>query len=174
MSNLNPYRDRGFFPFRSGMLNPNGAILNGGYRYYDNGLLEYDIIFRFGYQGVVKNGGVNYTKLRCNDMEIPQTPANSRYFLDGDAHSIFTNDSGLTTFQSTIGNMIQENRNDYVNTYFAVLNLPIPFISTDYMVFGQNMMTFKNKNNNNKRIIVSPDAITFCNKTNKQITALLM
>ena len=56
LSNANIKRELFFFPYTTYFLpakKDDKVILNGSYRYYDNGLIEYDIIYRFGYVGTV-------------------------------------------------------------------------------------------------------------------------
>jgi len=49
--NANPDREQTFFPYETICLQPGKQILNGYGRYYDNGLLEFDIVFRLSYAG---------------------------------------------------------------------------------------------------------------------------
>lgn len=52
-SNIDSYREQNFFPYKTVCLQSkeDGAIVNGFARQYDNGLLEYDIVFRLSYTG---------------------------------------------------------------------------------------------------------------------------
>ena len=110
--------------------------MKGYYRRYDCGLIEYDIIFKFG----MSNGREDTTKGEKNvlsannvvlnsfntvlDAGASSTYAdNSKYFF-GQSADIFKiyNDSERNS--STVGPNLQKNRNDIVNTYFAEIKLP--------------------------------------------------
>ena len=53
MSNLDSSREQNFFPYETMCLaqQQDGSIVDGFARWYDNGLLEYDIVFRLSYAG---------------------------------------------------------------------------------------------------------------------------
>lgn len=53
LANVNPDREDIFFPYHTLYLDPDpeDAILAGQCRWYDNGLLEYDLVFRLSYFG---------------------------------------------------------------------------------------------------------------------------
>ena len=138
LSNMDSKRESFFFPYTTGFLPVNAddkVILNGSYRYYDNGLLEYDIIYRFGYVGIVEQEDGEFEALTCNNVVFDGLNGNSRYFYNSDAYSIFyrKNDTNNT---SQIDDVVNLNRNDFVNTYFAKIDLPVPFLDTNYMVFS--------------------------------------
>lgn len=89
MSNANRNREQFFFPYITGFLPAKAddkVILNGAYRYYDNGLLEYDIVYRFGYIGNVNVGGIGFEALTCNNVEFSNEYGNSRYFYNQKAY----------------------------------------------------------------------------------------
>ena len=52
-SNIDSSREQNFFPYKTVCLQSkeDDAIINGFVRQYDNGLLEYDIVFRLSYAG---------------------------------------------------------------------------------------------------------------------------
>lgn len=122
MSNRNTSRNSIFFPYTTGFLpvdKSDKVILNGCYRHYDNGLLEYDIVFRFGYVGKINFNGIQMEALKCNDVSFYNEYQNSRYFYNSQAYDIFRRENTDTNNYSQIGSLVQLNRNDFVNTYFA-------------------------------------------------------
>lgn len=143
LSNANSKREYFFFPYTTGFLpvkKDDKVIINGAYRYYDNGLLEYDIVYRFGYVGTIKQDETEFEALTCNNVVFDGSNNNSRYFYNSDAYSIFSQQNNSENSQSQMDNIVNLNRNDFVNTYFAKIEIPIPFLDTNYMVFSSNIL----------------------------------
>jgi hypothetical protein len=80
--------------------------LNGHYRLYDCGLIEYDIVYRFGYIGREKIDGYKTDVLRCNNLKIDMTKYNSRYFNDEESYNMFNNENINPINKSVIGNTV--------------------------------------------------------------------
>lgn len=92
LSNANSKRTSFLFPYVTGFLPKNindNVIINGAYRYYDNGLLEYDIIYKFGSVGTIQKDGTQYEGLTCNNVSFTAEYDNSRYFYNDEAYKIF-------------------------------------------------------------------------------------
>lgn len=176
LSNANPYRSGFRFPYVTGMLpvegDDGGTIVNGCYRRYDNGLLEYDIVYRMGYVGKVMDGGLDVDALTCNSVVFRNEEENSRYFYSSDAYRIFSGGSQWPSYRSSVGSVPQLNRNCYVNTYSAEIRLPIPFVDTKYMVFSGNQLA--QVVGNDGKIRHGKNAVTFCGKKRDSLTALLV
>lgn len=53
LSNLDPNREKNFFPYQTVYLKTTDTspIVTGVCRRYDNGLMEYELVFRLGYAG---------------------------------------------------------------------------------------------------------------------------
>lgn len=190
LSNIDPSRTRGFFPYQSGKFS-NNTILNGTYRIWDCGLIEFDIIFKVGYQGIDEQGR---EMLSCNDVAFNASPTkittandyqeNTKYFYSLDDMKMFKCLENQPTYESLVGNMRQGNRNNYVNTYFAKLNFfdsPIAFgtklitefENLDYMVFASSSLT--QENDIDQQILQSSKcSLTWCDKTRTSITAILI
>lgn len=134
-SNLKTNRETNQFPYKTAFLSSNNTILQGFYRLYDNGLIEYDIIFRMGYAGTEEIDGIEMDVLSCNNVKFlnSQTGTEARkgytnnadYFYSYDDFGIFAYENIKDDNYSTLDNTVQRNRNDYVNTYFADINFPI-------------------------------------------------
>jgi hypothetical protein len=80
--------------------------LNGHYRLYDCGLIEYDIVYRFGYIGREKIDGYQTDVLRCNNLNIDMAEYNSRYFNDEESYNMFNNENINPINKSVIGNTV--------------------------------------------------------------------
>ncbi len=187
LANISSNRSNGFFPYQSGHFKDD-TILNGTYRIWDCGLLEFDIVFRLGYIGVDQDG---YNIISCNNVRFQQSPTrlvaadgfqeNINYFYSIDDMKMFQNSDGDHIYETTIGNMRQGNRNNHVNTYFAQINFPkltfknntVRFNDLNYMVFSSNILS-QDKNLINKTMSLNSNNMTWCNKTRDGITAMLI
>ena len=109
LSNANSNREQFFFPYITGFLPQNSndnVIINGAYRYYDNGLLEYDIIYKFGSVGKVQKDGLQFEGLMCNNVVFRNEYDNNRYFYNSDSYKIFASQNDSVNNQSIIDNTV--------------------------------------------------------------------
>ena len=179
--NLDNTRKRIFFPPVTRFLDPDDSIIRGFYRRYDTGFIEYDIFFRLGYVDVKypeKFGTM--TILSCNNVRLNQIEneleggsagvyrENQKYFY-GQSNDIFYRENGSEESYSTVGQLVQMNRNDLVNTYFATLRFPIPFLDLDYSVQCENVMC---QTYDGKTMVPAANAMTFCDRTKSSIKAV--
>lgn len=175
LSNRTRDRDQFFYPYVTGFLNPDKAILNGMYRRYDNGLIEYDIVFRLGYEETRDVNGMMMDVLSCNNVEITQGGSNDKYFLDTDSYNIFNQVNQNPNNSSIVGTRtIIYNRNDYVNVYSATIKFPFMFSDIKYMIFTGDTLSQMEKASGNTYVVENTNHMTFCNKTLNSITALLV
>lgn len=187
LSNLNPNRENVFFPYESISLNHDNSspILNGSCRWYDNGLLEYDIVFRLsyvGYQTVDEEYRISADILSCNSIDFRTDNSMSPYFHDVDDRSIFMQLSSNN--QSEIGGTVQRNTNDYVNVYSATIDFAYAagglggqslyeFENTDYMIFGSDQMS-QQRFPGQTTLNPSANSLIFCGKKKNQFNAILI
>lgn len=190
-SNIDSSREQNFFPYKTVCLQSkeNNAIINGFVRQYDNGLLEYDIVFRLsyaGYQEVDKEYKISADVMKCNQLDLTNQHNCDKYFCKPSDMSIFSQPSDMSSYTAEIGATQQQTRNDYVNVYSAVIDFAnaagngnevvsqmYQYENTDYMVFCSDVMS-QNRDSKSDYLNPSPNAITFCNKKNGQITAVLV
>jgi hypothetical protein len=144
--------------------------LRGFYRYYDCGLIEYDIVFRFGYSNTYMEDGEEKIELMCNNVKFENIYNNDSYFLDEKSYSIFYN-TNFESNKSIIGNTVQKNRNNFCNVYFADIKFPKTFINTKYMVFCGGIPYITHNGTDGE---VNKNNIVFANKNEKSITAMLI
>ena len=74
-SNIDSLRDENIYPYRTVDFSNNdkslsNVILHGYYREYPNKLVEYDIIFRVGYNGTETYGGEEFDNIQCNNLVL--------------------------------------------------------------------------------------------------------
>lgn len=190
LSNIDENRENYFFPGQIGKFTTD-QILDGTYRIWDSGLLEFDIVFRVGYQGRNQFG---QDILSCNDVQfrnspvyakqLPEYQENMKYFQTNDDMRIFMNDASIQKFESSTVTSVTGNRNKFVNTYFAELNffpktirfrnhVISQFKDLNYMVFGSDQFG-QIQNSSNTTAAQPCNCMSWCNKTVQSITAIYM
>lgn len=161
------------FPYQTVSLNPDESIIQGYYRKYDCGLLEYDLVFKFGMTNNTQDTIYgNKNVLSCNNVTLnvvdnvlksgsfDSQQRNSQYFF-GSCYDIFRINNP-TDSSSIIGNTIQINRNDFINTYFSSIHFPQLFFNTNYNVFISDMTS---QTSDGESLNYSPNTMTVCDKT---------
>lgn len=190
MTNLDNKREQIFFPYQTTVLKTSktSPIIGGYCRKYDNGLLEYDILFRLSYLGPVEvdpDTGLIAEVVDCNTLNLAKNYIDSSYFETKEDTQVFnTANIQSDSYYSEIGEVRQCNRNDYANVYYATLNFAAAastpeMITTNfyspnsYMVFSGDI-TCQNKNLKNSIVSIGSNALTFCSKQSGSITAILV
>lgn len=177
-SNIDKNRNTMFFPFETITLEPDNVIKSGFYRKWDNGLIEYDIIFRLGYNGKELYKGVEYDKIECNNLIINSNINtvkegdedyfnNDKYFLSHLDKCIFNLEKSGNF--SIINGMKQNNTNQFINTYSATIKFPVTFIDLNYMIFTSEI-TRQERNKDQTKKYSGSNTITFVNKCRKSIS----
>lgn len=181
-ADLNPDRETVFFPNEVKRLEQDSvSITNGYYRKYDNGILEYDLIFRlgsgeisetqernaFGTTSTLSANNVDFKAYQGINKIAANAQENTKYFYNTSNMDIFSYQNGKT---SKIGYTEQKNRNDLVNTYFAKINFPVKFIDLNYMIFSNSMLAQGYKDNMD--IQPSSNELVFCDKTRESVVAM--
>ena len=130
--------------------------------------------------------GVEYTTLSCNNLEFEDNSGkskaaldysdNSKYFNSADDYGIFkyVNTDDENNF-SIIGNSIQRNRNDSVNTYFAKIKFldNYYFKNDKYMIYSSGMLS-EFRDSATDDINPSANTVIYCDKSRSAVTALLV
>lgn len=164
MTNIATERKKNFYPYFTGTMKADDVILDGSYRKWDNGLLEYDIFFKLSYVKQYYEYGSEYELLSCNTFRIADNDkdANAKYFSDDAARDIFLN-KDADSKSSKIESMMQVNRNDYVNTYSATIRFPEPFFNLNYMVFNSDIRC-QERDTSKQTIDAGANAMTYANR----------
>ncbi len=196
LANVDPKRESTFFPYHTFYLAPKSddAVLAGQCRWYDNGLLEYDLVFRLSYQGykLVDEEYEEYADiLSANMLELTQSDID-KHFISYNDGSIFS-PKNLKTYQSEIGETIQQNRNDIVNVYSAKINFASLVLKNskgrqvqfrllnptsknptpDYMIFSSDIMC-QDRNLASGSLNPSQNSLCFCQKEQGSFCAFLV
>jgi len=151
LSNANGARKHVFYPYYTHRLEPDDTILHGFYRVWDSGVLELDIVYRLGYSAANQDetyGGKQ--AIECNTYAMNGSLGGgnemAKYFYTVRDRDIF---SPRAESQSSIGDTVQLNRNNTVNTYSARIVFPrfrfngktVQFMDGQYMIFGSDVMS---------------------------------
>ena len=143
-------------------LSTNNVILDGFYRKWDNGLLEYDIIYCLGYYGEdIEINGTTYNVISANNLSIE----NADYYLSSDDQMIF-NQKGDGTVK--INNLYQVGLNKFCNAYSARIEFECPFISSNYMIFGGDVVS-QERDIATPTIDTGANAMTYANKSTSHV-----
>ena len=149
--NADKNRETIFYPYYTCKLDPDDVILYGYYRVWDCGTLELDFIYRLGYAGRREASGYDVDVIKSNDFsmaKVEYSNANtSKYFNTVKDRDIF---APVSQEWSEVDDIMQVNRNDYVNTYAATVVFPqfkfngknIYFEDGRYMIFGSDVMSY--------------------------------
>lgn len=187
MSNINDSREKIFFPQVVQKLEAGVAILNGYMRNYGK-ILEYDILVKLAASEASTNNQIfsSSSALSANTLQLQlftgltknsvSYQENDKYFYNSQTMDIFSYDSSDDlSSMSKVGLLKQANRNNYVNTYSAMITFPKPFPNRNYMVFANSILCQTNgvKTSDGKNVLVpSQNDIAICNKTRESITLL--
>ena len=190
MSNLDPNREQNFFPYQTIHLKTleNGPIIGGYCRKYDNGLLEYDIIFRLSYSGIAEvdeDYGISANIFECNNLDLASQHSDENYFYGTSDAQMFNCGNALCSqFESEIGETRQRSRNDYVNVYSAVIDFAqatstvdspsLKFKSSDsYMIFSGDV-TCQSRDTTTKAMNIGSNQLIFAQKRTGSFAAILI
>jgi hypothetical protein len=173
LTNISEERQTFFYPYETVVLEKNDVIRGGCYRKWDNGLLEYDIIFRLAYAGTETLNNTEYEVLSCNCLSVDlDTPDNTKYFQTEDDRNIFNQENPESNY-IRLGGYLQRNRNKWCNAYSATIEFPEPFLNTNYMLFNSDVRC-QERNVDKQSIDSGANTITYLNKKPESITALLL
>lgn len=184
VSNIDPNREKNLFPNYTKEIEPKGIILGGSMRYWDCGLVEYDIEFKLGdtsktYAAYNADGSLkmyddidaNYLNLDSSSKNYSEllSSDNSKYFLTKDDAKIFCVEGNLET---TVNGITQHNLNETINVFSGTIEFPVSFKDTSYMVFmsGTNCISEAESDD----LIQNVNSITYTNKSRKSIMAVMI
>ena len=169
VTNIDENRKQIFYPNVTFCLTEDNVILNGICRKWDNGLLEYDIVFKLGSTGNVQDiRGTQYEVIECNNLSIDTESNAADYFQTTDDYSMFNVKNNNATY---IEGMMQTNKTGYCDSYSAKIQFPIEFADTNYMLFGSNVRSVE-RDTKKQSIDCNLNSLVYINKTTKSIDAV--
>lgn len=185
MSNIDPTRSHVFFPNKSYELDETNTILDGSnVRYWDCGLIEYNIIFKLGdtvnsYSSYNPDGTINYTQnVDANQLNLGVEGKVFNDYNANDNRLYYLNESDANIFEIPGGYNINENGinqhnvNNFINSYTGTIRFPMPFIDTNYMIFLTDVDSAILRGSEN--VISNINRMVFVNKSREAVTALLI
>ena len=176
-SNIKEDRETNFYPHETIALQSDDVIVSGWYRRWDNGLLEYDIIYKLAYSKMSEEVGVEYSVLKCNDLTILDSDENPEDTTYNENNKYFASDEDKIMFklksskQSMIENTIQTNRVPWMNVYSATIEFPVLFKDINYMIFDSSI-TNQERNTDLPTIDSGTNKVVYVNKCRKSITPM--
>ena len=167
LTNIQADRTINHFPYETIMLKPDNVVQNGYYRKWNCGLLEYDIIFKLGFQGQT---------IDINDSTYEVIEANNLSSYDEDCQyssddSDIFNQPGTISVQ--INNTYQIGLNKYCNAYAGMINFSEMFKDNDYMIFSGDIAC-QERNTKSPTIDSGANSLVYVNKTTESVTPLLI
>jgi len=165
LSNLDPSREHTQFPYETVILSSNNVIMDGLYRKWDNGILEYDIVFKVGYYGeTVDINGTEYNVISANNLVLE----NPDFYLSSDDAEIFNNKEYNTL---KINDMYQVGLNSFSNSYSGRITFQQPFLDKNYMVFHGDVVS-QERDTSTPTIDTGANSMTFTNKNESYLDAI--
>lgn len=177
LSNLDSSRRSVFFP-KSVVRLPSGTATITGYQRIFDKIVEYDVILKLASSTVTNFAELfeDIKPLSANNTTFELfsgiSQSNVLFQTNGD---YFVSTTDMDIFQSSnaeysrCGIIMQNNRNDYVNTYTAKITFPMPFLNLDYMVFSNSILSQTIGSNT---MVPSANDIVYCDKTRQSITLI--
>lgn len=139
-----------FYPNTLKSLAPDNTIVGGYMRKWDNGLLEYDLIFRVGYFGDNTDAGQQI--LSANILTATQANYNGLYFKNRDDFRIFAQGDDYYVIADKTK---QVNLNTNVNSYYGQITFPEEFKDLNYMCFASNVKSLESEAKSVANIVLS-------------------
>ena len=167
LTNIKDDRTINHFPYETIMLKSDNVIQNGFYRKWNCGLLEYDIIFKLGFQGkTIDINNAEYEIIEANTL----SSYGAEYRYSDDDSDIF-NQPGAISAQ--INNTYQVGLNKYCNAYTGMITFPEVFINDNYMIFSSDIAC-QERNAKSPTIDSGANTMIYTNKMLSSVNPLLI
>ena len=167
LENIDHERTTSHFPAETVVLSTDSIIQGGFYRKWDCGLLEYDILYKLGYNGEqVTINNTRYNVIHANQsVDIDES-----CFYSTDDADLFAQEGTLSV---QLNDMFQVGMNLKCNTFSATIKLPVPFKDTSYMVFGSDIAC-QERNTASPTIDSGANTIIYSKKAVDSVSPLLV
>lgn len=138
-----------FYPSYLQAFVSDNTTYSGYMRKWNNGILEYDVVYRLSYLST-DNQGIDL--LSANNVDVLHRNKNYLYFKEDSDYGIFNQGGDAYTMTTTTK---QINLNDKVNAYSGKIRFVEPFKDLNYMVFTSNFKQIEVDAKNSKNSILS-------------------
>lgn len=132
LENIEEDRKSFFYPSYLQSFVADSTVYSGYMRKWDNGLLEYDVIFRLGY---ISSDSDGVDVLCANNVAVSRRNNSFMYFKSGEDYNIFNRGGDGYAVTNTSK---QLNLNTQMNAYAGKIRFIEPFKDLNYMVFTSN------------------------------------
>lgn len=132
LENIEEDRKSFFYPSYLQSFVADSTVYSGYMRKWDNGLLEYDVIFRLGY---ISSDSDGVDVLCANNVAVSRRNNSFMYFKSGEDYNIFNRGGDGYAVTNTSR---QLNLNTQMNAYAGKIRFIEPFKDLNYMVFTSN------------------------------------
>ena len=133
LTNIDSQQSSFMYPSHIEMLHNDDTIQHGYLRKWENGLLEYDIVFKVGVVGKTEYG---QDLISANNQRFFNRNTNNLYFKEPEDFAIFAQ-GGTDSVVTDDSKQVNLNRN--LNAYVGNIQFPEPFKDTNYMIFTTNI-----------------------------------
>lgn len=146
--NISDDRSHFHYPYELQSYVADDSVYSGYMRKWDNGLLEYDLVFKLSYAGTSDDG---MELLSANNYKALKQNNNFIYFKDDEDYNIF-NKGG--EYYVNINGTKQVNLNKTINAYSSKIKFLEPFKDLNYMVFTSNVKNIETEAYNTKNEVI--------------------
>lgn len=146
--NISDDRLHFYYPYELQSYIADDSVYSGYMRKWDNGLLEYDLVFKLSYAGPSDDG---MELLSANNYKALKQNNNFMYFKDDEDYNIF-NKGG--EYYVNINGTKQVNLNKIINAYSSKIKFLEPFKDLNYMVFTSNVKNIETEAYNTKNEVI--------------------
>ena len=147
-TNISENKSHFYYPYELRSFVANDSIYSGYMRKWDNGLLEYDIIFKLSYAGKTEDG---IDLISANNYQALHQNNNFMYFQDDEDYNIFAQGG---EYYVNINGTKQVNLNKVINAYSSKIDFIEPFKDLNYMIFTSNVKNVETESYNSKIDII--------------------
>lgn len=141
--NIDQKRVKFLYPYNVRKLTNDNVIQHGYYRKWQNGVIEYDIIFKVGKIGTDSETGFDIIK--ANNLTILDRNYNNLYFSEKDNNGNFSEFNKIGDQNILVDNVYQQNLLKTMNVFYGEIIFPQPFKDLNYMIFNSNVKNVLNQ-----------------------------
>lgn len=141
--NIDQKRVKFLYPYNVRKLTNDNVIQHGYYRKWQNGVIEYDIIFKVGKIGTDSETGFDIIK--ANNLTILDRNYNNLYFSEKDNNGNFSEFNKIGDQNILVDNVYQQNLLKTMNVFYGEIIFPQPFKDLNYMIFNSNVKNALNE-----------------------------
>ena len=141
LKRIDENRTKFLYPFNLTSLKPDNVIQHGYVRKWQNGVLEYDIVFKLGKVNITPD---NSDILVANNLILLDRNDNNLYFSRKSSTGTFDLFNRQGNESAYINGAYHQNLLSTVNVYYGEISFPQEFKDLNYMIFNSGTRTTLN------------------------------